>query len=199
MIFTGDNGTNSVLTSEFKGEQIRGGKGYTHDSGTHVPLIANWPGRIPGGQINEDLICFSDFFPTMVEAVGLKPKEITDGDGWSFWPQCRGEKGVKREWIYGYYFPRPYAKKSDDMYNHWEVRYARDKRHKLYDNGDLYDTMDDVMEKRVIAPDDGDEQARRAREKLRLVLDSYPNSGRGISYGRVKGTLRAPAKRETRN
>ncbi|MBA7674482.1 hypothetical protein ES703_82696 [subsurface metagenome] len=199
VIFTGDNGTNSVLTSKFKGEQIRGGKGYTHDYGTHVPLIANWPRRIPAGQVNDDLICFSDFFSTMVEAVGLKPKKITDGDGWSFWPQCHGEKGVKREWIYGYYFPRPYAKKFDDMYNHWEVRYARDKCYKLYDNGDLYDTVDDVMEEHVIAPGDADEQARRAREKLQAVLDSYPKSGRGVSYDKVKGTVIAPAEKATRN
>lgn len=199
VIFTGDNGTNSVLTSKFKGEQIRGGKGYTHDYGTHVPLIANWPRRIPAGQVNDDLICFSDFFSTMVEAAGLKPKKITDGDGWSFWPQCHGEKGVKREWIYGYYFPRPYAKKFDDMYNHWEVRYARDKRYKLYDNGDLYDTIDDVMEKHVIAPGDADEHARRAREKLQTVLDSYPKSGLGVSYDRVKRTSVVPAEKATRN
>jgi hypothetical protein len=85
------------------------------------------------------------------------------------------------------------------MYNHWEVRYARDKRYKLYDNGDLYDTVDDVMEEHVIAPGDADEQARRTREKLQAVLDSYPKSGRGVSYDKVKGTGVAPAEKATRN
>jgi arylsulfatase A len=46
IIFTSDNGTNSLLTSELHGRQIRGGKGHTHDYGTHVPLIVNWPGRV---------------------------------------------------------------------------------------------------------------------------------------------------------
>jgi arylsulfatase A len=189
VIFTGDNGTNSQLTSELNGEQIQGGKGYTHDYGTHVPLIANLPGQIPAGQLNEDLICFSDFFPTIVEAAGLKPKKITDGDGWSYWPQCLGEKGKKRDWIYGYYFPRPYAQKYDDKYNHWEVRYARDKRYKLYDNGDLYDTIDDVLEKSIIAPG-ANKPGDRARKKLQAALDSYPKLGRGVDYDKVKGTTK---------
>ena len=60
MIFTADNGTNSSLTLDFFGTQRKGGKGYTHDHGTKVPLIVNLPGRIQAGQVNKDLICFSD-------------------------------------------------------------------------------------------------------------------------------------------
>ena len=81
MIFTADNGTNSSLTLDFFGTQRRGGKGYTHDHGTKVPLIVNLPGRIQAGQVNKDLICFSDLFPTIVEAANLPAKKITQG-GW---------------------------------------------------------------------------------------------------------------------
>jgi len=188
VLFTGDNGTNAQLTSEFQGEQIRGGKGYTHDYGTHVPLIANWPDRIPAGQLNDDLICFSDFFPTIVDAAGLPAKTVTDGDGWSYWPQCLGKPGKKREWIYGYYFPRPYAKKFDDKYNHWEVRWARDKRFKLYDNGKLYDTVEDVMERRSVPLSQQPEKIISVRKKLQAALDAYPASGRGIDLERVKAS-----------
>ncbi|PHS00303.1 MAG: arylsulfatase A [Blastopirellula sp.] len=188
VIFTGDNGTNANIISEFQGKPLRGGKGYTHDYGTHVPLIINWPGVIAKSQLNDDLICFSDFFPTMVEAAQLKPKKITDGDGWSFWPQCLGKPGTKRETIYGYYFPRPYAKKFDDKYNHWEVRYARDKRFKLYDSGLLYDTIEDVEEQSPISVKQKNKQAKAARVKLQAVLDSYPTTGGGVDYKRVTGT-----------
>ncbi|MCZ6672611.1 MAG: sulfatase-like hydrolase/transferase [Verrucomicrobia bacterium] len=190
VIFTGDNGTNHLLTSEFMGEQIQGGKGFTHDYGTHVPLIANCPGKIPPGQVNDDLIAFSDFFPTIVEAAGVASKAVTNEDGWSFWPQCTGKEGTKREWVYGYYFPRPYSKKFDDMYNHWEVRYARDDRYKIYGNGDLYDTLEDVLEKRIIERESGNQQAERARKKLQKVLDSYPSAGAMIDYGKVQGTAK---------
>lgn len=186
VLFTGDNGTNQIITSELRGKQIRGAKGCTRDHGTHVPLIVNWPGRIPPGQSNNDLICFSDFFPTIVEAAGLKAKKTVDGDGWSFWPQCLGKPGKKHEWIYGYYFPRPYAKKLDNMFYHWEVRYARNKRFKLYDNGKLYNTVEDVLEKHPIAPDTASKQAQAVQEKLQSTLDAYPEQGLGIDYTKVR-------------
>lgn len=185
IIFTGDNGTNAVLASKLFGRTIKGGKGYTHDYGTHVPLVVNLPSRVPPGQVNEDLIAFSDFFPTIVDAAGLPPKDVRDGDGYSFWPQCLAQSGRKREWIYGYYFPRPYAAKLDNKYSHYEVRYARDKRFKLYGNGDLYDTADDVMEKTPLSTAVADSQLAAIRKKLQSALDIYPSKGQAVEHDRV--------------
>ncbi|MBT5706795.1 MAG: sulfatase-like hydrolase/transferase [Verrucomicrobia bacterium] len=189
IVFTGDNGTHDRLISNLNGGRVRGGKGFTHDYGTHVPLILNWPGRILAGQTNEDLICFSDFFPTLVESVGLPARLINDGDGWSFWPQCVGSEGKRREWIYGYYFPRPYAQQFDRKYQHFEVRYARDKRFKLYGNGQLFDTVSDVLEKSPISLDSGSSESEVARKRLTGVLKDHPSRGRGIDYNRVNGKM----------
>jgi arylsulfatase A len=191
MVFTGDNGTNSSITSEFQGKPVKGGKGYTRDHGTHVPLFVSLPGRIPAGQVNGDLVCFSDFFPTLVEAAALPPKEIARGDGWSFWPQCLGKPGRKREWIYGYYFPRPYSRRFDDKYSHWEVRWARDGRYKLYHTGRLYDTQADVLERNPLGDS---ESLAPVRKKLQAALDGYPEKGAGIDYERVVGSLKTDAK-----
>ena len=180
LIFTSDNGTNSILESNFKGQAIQGGKGYTRDYGTHVPLVVNWPGRLAGGRVVNDLVCFSDFFPTMVEAAGLKPKEIKDGDGWSFWPQCQGRPGRERDWIYCYYFPRPSAEKYNDKYSHYETQFARNVRYKLYDDGRLYDTIEDVLERQPIPLGDATPKAEKAREILQGVLYSYPKIGRKV-------------------
>jgi len=188
VIFTGDNGTNSQLASELFGEEVPGGKGYTHDYGTHVPLIVNCPGTIPAGLLDADLVCFSDFFPTIVEAAGLPPKEIADGDGMSFWARCQGREGVARQWIYGYYFPRPYSNRFDNMYNHWEVRYARDRRYKLYANGDLFDTIEDVMETSPLEPGEPNDRSEQARRVLQEALNAYPDSGENVDFGRVKAT-----------
>ncbi len=181
IIFTSDNGTNSVLTSELNGEQIQGGKGYTRDYGTHVPLIVNWPENVKEGQVIDDLVCFSDIFPTMIEAAGFPAKTIEDGDGWSFWPQCQGLEGRKRDWIYCYYFPRPSSKKYNDKYSHYEVWFARDKRFKLYSDGRFYDTVDDVLEKKPIAVGAADDAAESARQKLQAALDSYPEGGQMVN------------------
>jgi arylsulfatase A-like enzyme len=152
-----------------------------------VPLVANCPGHIPANQVSRDLVAFSDFFPTMVEATGLPPRSISDADGVSFWPQCEGERGNPREWIYGYYFPHPYAKRFNDSNNHPEVRYARDQRYKLYDNGDLYDTQTDVMEAKAIDLERAAPAVKQVQLKLEAALDYYPHQGAQIDHEKVRG------------
>ena len=98
-----------------------------------------------------------------------------------------GQQGTKREWIYGYYFPRPYAESFDNKYRHWEVRYARDERFKLYDNGDLFDTQSDVLEKSPLDPERSSPAAKRARKALQAVIDSYPSQGQAVDYSLVNG------------
>lgn len=137
--------------------------------------------KIAGRKVVEDLVCFSDLFPTLVEAAGLPPKKITNADGWNFWPQCEGKAGRKRDWSYGYYFPRPSSVKYNDKYSHYEVRFARDKRFKLYDNGEMFDTIDDVLEKRPIAIGKAGPPGMSARKVLQQALDSYPNAGRNAN------------------
>lgn len=195
ILFTSDNGTNAVLSSELHGREIQGGKGYTHDYGTRVPLIVNWPGEVKGGQVVDDLVCFSDIFPTLVEATGLPEKAISDGDGWSFWPRCQGGEGTERDWIYCYYFPRPSAKKYDNKYSHYEVRFARDKRFKLYDDGKLFDTIEDVLEKNALAPGAAGKAGEAARSALQKVLDSYPDSGLQVKRREEKKGTNAERKK----
>ncbi len=71
VIFTSDNGTEQGVTSIVNGEEFVGGKLTSTDAGTRVPLIANWPGVIPEGVVNDDLVCFTYFFPTLAEVAGI--------------------------------------------------------------------------------------------------------------------------------
>ena len=41
-----------------------------------MPLIVNWPGEIQGGRVIDDLVCFSDIFPTMVDAAKLPKNRL---------------------------------------------------------------------------------------------------------------------------
>ena len=100
LIFLGDNGTAVGITSMMGDSAVPGGKGKTTDNGTHVPLIANWPGVVPSGAVNADLIASTDFFPTLLEAAELDRPQTATPDGRSFYPQLRGESGQPREWIY---------------------------------------------------------------------------------------------------
>lgn len=166
ILFTGDNGTARGITSKKGSVSIEGGKGLTTDAGTHAPLVANWKGTIPAGRVCDDLVDFSDFLPTLVEAVGVKLDAGAVIDGRSFLPQLRGQNGRPREWIYCYYDPKMKAEK-------WSLKvFARDKKYKLYQTGELFDVQADPLEKRLIDANSAGPQAVAARGRLQTVLDS---------------------------
>jgi arylsulfatase A len=74
VVFLSDNGTDRDLVNTWgDGKKIRGGKGTLTDRGTHVPLMVRWPGHIKAGSTCDDLIDFSDLFPTLCELTGTPP------------------------------------------------------------------------------------------------------------------------------
>ena len=163
VIFVGDNGTNRNIKSKMQdGQIIQGDKGNTTDAGTRVPLIASWPGVIPEGKVCGDLVDFSDFVPTFAELTGASAAKSMILDGQSFLPQLRGEKGKPRKWIFCHYEPKWLGRQN-------AVRFVRDKRWKLYDNGNLFDIPSDVLEKN---PNPKSPEAASARKRLQAVLNS---------------------------
>ncbi|MCC9606102.1 sulfatase-like hydrolase/transferase [Blastopirellula sp. JC732] len=167
ILFVGDNGTNAPIVSELNGEKIKGGKGKTTDAGMRVPLVGYWPGHIPADKTCDDLVDFSDFFPTFADFAGVAlPGKV---DGQTFQPQLLGKPGTPREWFYCYYNPRPEKTKP--------VRFVRDQRWKLYDDGRLIDVANDVLEKHPIADLDATPGAKEAHVKLAAALKSMPKEG----------------------
>ncbi len=100
VIFLADNGTDKDLVNIWgDGKQVQGGKGTMTDRGTHVPLIVRWPGHIKAGSTCDDLVDFSDLFPTLCDLTGAAmPKEKINGR--SFAPQLFGKPGSPRQWIH---------------------------------------------------------------------------------------------------
>ena len=116
-----------------------GAKGRTTDAGTHVPLVANWKGTAPAGVVCDDLIDFTDFLSTLLDAVEL---EIPSGfvhDGLSFLPQIKGEEGNPRRWIFCHYDPK--------WGNRPKRRYVQNKKWKLYEDGRFFNLEVDILEK----------------------------------------------------
>jgi len=186
LVFTSDNGTDYRLVSELGGETIHGEKGTTLDDGSHVPLIVHVPGGA-GGRVLDDLIDFTDFLPTLADAADLTIPHREDLDGVTFWDRLEGNPGEPRDWIYTYYFPRPYTAGSFNPFAYPETTYARDKRYKLYGTGDLFDVTVDRHELYPLASDDTDCSA--ARTKLQAVLGSIPERGAEIRWGSVVGIV----------
>jgi arylsulfatase A len=156
IIFTTDNGTDKPITSKLGDRNIKGGKGEFTDAGTRVPLIINWRGTTPSGVVYDDLIDFSDFLPTLAEAAGAAMPSDRIIDGHSFFPRIRGEKGNPREWVFCHYWGNG-RKKAEAR------EFVRDKRWKLYDNGDLYDLNADIDEKTPIVKMSTETEAAQQR------------------------------------
>lgn len=167
LLFLGDNGTHSSVTSRFRGADYRGGKGTTTRRGTHVPLIASWPDVIRQGRVCRDLISSTDFLPTLCAAAGVPVPE--NSDGISFLPQLRGEAGTPRDWLYTWYSPRQRL----DL----TVREcAFDHDFKLYRDGRLFDLRADPFEEQapLAAPLTAEQAAAKA--KLQAAIDHFTDA-----------------------
>lgn len=182
LIFVGDNGTHSSVTSRFQNADYRGGKGTTTQRGTHVPLIVSWPAVITQPRVCRDLISSVDFLPTLCEAAGVEVPHKCDGV--SFLPQLRGERGRPREWLYHWYSPRQQV----DL----TVReFAFDEHFKLYRNGRFFDLQDDPFEERPLDIASLQGPAAEAADKLRKVLDSFAGA-RPVELDRAFEQSRKP-------
>ena len=165
VIFIGDNGTHRSITSQTKTGPVRGGKGYTFETGIHVPMFVSWPSKIAAGETCEDLIDFTDVLPTALDAAGV-PIEKELWDGRSFLPQVRGETGNPRKHIFCHYDPRWGPMKKTP------TRFVRDKQFKLYEDGRMFDVSIDPLEEHALEKDTDSTQPVRAT--LQHALDAVP-------------------------
>lgn len=164
LLFLGDNGTGTGVTSKFKGEPYQGGKGSSTVRGTHVPLIASWPGRVPAGRVNSDIVASTDFFPTLCEAAGASVPASAQ-DGVSFLPQLLGQKGQPRPWYYCWY-ARNGGLKPD-------FEFAMSTTHKLYRDGRFFNLTTDPFEKTSLDAKTATGTDAEAARALQAALDQY--------------------------
>ncbi len=99
VVFYSDNGGNvydlgdgMVATSN---APLRGGKATIYDGGTRVPCAVVWPGRIAPGSSTDALLSSSDWYPTLLEMMGIeRPREL-EFDGVSQVPVLLGGPAVR--------------------------------------------------------------------------------------------------------
>ena len=189
LIFMGDNGTGKAQDklSTIGGRNLSGSKGSMLECGGHVPLIANWPARMPAGKVSADLIDSTDFMPTFAELTGAKLPEKTLFDGRSLAPQLRGETGTKRAWIY------------NQLAAMW---YVRDAGWKLNEKGELFDMGGAPFTEKLVAASADTEASKAARARLTAVLaqlnpaGGIPDTGDGTGRHANKDKKKAKAKGE---
>jgi arylsulfatase len=68
--FTTDNGAENFTWPDGGQTPFAGGKGTALEGGFRAPAILHWPGRVPAGKIENQLVSGLDWFPTLVAAAG---------------------------------------------------------------------------------------------------------------------------------
>ena len=154
IIFSSDNGptyTGGADTPYFDSAKPfkteRGwAKGFLHEGGIRVPMIASWPGRITPGTTSNHLSAFYDVMPTLCEVVGQPIPGQSDGI--SFLPALLNKPQVEEHDYLYWEFP---------AYNGQQaVRLGKWKgiRKNIFDGNleiELYDLGADIQEQFNIA------------------------------------------------
>lgn len=80
VVFISDNGGPTAATSSSNGP-LRGQKGQMWEGGIRIPLMMQWPGRIPAGKVYDQPVISLDLHPTIVSAAGaaVSPEWKLDG------------------------------------------------------------------------------------------------------------------------
>lgn len=169
ILFTADNGTDRQIESTWKGQQIPGGKGDMTDMGTRVPLIAYWQGKTATGLVVDDLVDFTDFYPTLAEAAGISLGKDDPRDGYSFMPKILGQTERSRKWVLGYYQP---------YWGRFKVgKFVRTAQYKLYGDGRYYDLSEDLFEANDLSSDPSIVRSTTYLELARILKEVPPVPG----------------------
>jgi len=84
---------------------LRGAKGWMYEGGIRVPMIVKWPGKGKAGITCETPVISTDFYPSILEMLGLNQKPEVHPDGVSFAAAVKGETFARKPifWHFPHY------------------------------------------------------------------------------------------------
>ena len=121
-------------------------KGFLHEGGIRVPLIASWPGNIAPGTESDHISAFWDLLPTLCDVAGADIPE--DVDGISYLPELLGEGDQKKHPYLYWEFPESNGQQAVRM-EQWKAirKDIRDGNLEL----ELYNLETDIQEQQNVA------------------------------------------------
>ena len=180
LIFLGDNGTDTKVTTLNNGYEIQGSKGRTIKHASNVPLIINWNTRINDCRVSDALIDLTDFYATFEDILNVKNYESY---GKSLIPLLLDDSYLERDVLVTYYNPM------------WSTRgldrgiFAQSKDYKLYKKGEFFKYSEDIYEKRPISTINLTEKENEVFNLLKKSLDTIPDLPKE-NYNQWKERLR---------
>jgi arylsulfatase A len=101
VVFTSDNGPEVWNYEEARDYKhyamgpLRGLKRDLWEGGHRVPFVARWPGHIPAGAVNAEIICHADLMATAAAVAGAKLPNDAAEDSYNILPALLGQKLAK--------------------------------------------------------------------------------------------------------
>ncbi len=195
IIFTSDNGGNMYDRTARDGTQLgaggpegrkptnnaplRSGKASVYEGGIRVPAMVYWPGVVEQEAVSHQVITSPDYYPTILEMIGRKPKPGQIIDGISIVPALRGKR-LGREAVYGH-FPHnipvvPCEMASWIRKGDWKLIHFYKLDENFPNEYELYNLKYDIGEINNLA----DREPRRVREMLRMLNAHLRETGADV-------------------
>ena len=106
VIFTSDNGGNMYNevdgTTPTSNRPLRGGKATLFEGGIRVPCVISWPSVVQAGTTSDMILKSEDYYPTLIEAIDLKPQIDQQFDGVSILKALKGQH-MERKPVFTYF------------------------------------------------------------------------------------------------
>jgi arylsulfatase A-like enzyme len=92
-------GLNQKVATAGSNRPFRGYKFSTFDGGMHVPALVNWPGRVPAGKQNKEILMTADILPTVCGLTGAEVPNDRRMDGQDIWAVITEGKASPHEYV----------------------------------------------------------------------------------------------------
>lgn len=119
---------------------MKGRKGSTDEGGVRSPLFIRWPGKISANTIVAPIAGAIDLLPTLASLAGVTVSGTKSLDGIDLAPLLLPRARTSAEWP------------ERMLFSHWNGRVSvRTRRHRLDNNGELYDMIEDPGQKHPVS------------------------------------------------
>jgi arylsulfatase A-like enzyme len=153
IILTSDHGGLSNSGPENRRElattnlPLRAGKGHMYEGGIRIPVVVHWPGKVEACAVGDFPITGMDYYPTILDMLGLPLRPEDHVDGVSFVPGLMGQDGFNAERSFFWYSDIGRRKSTGD-YNAAVIRRGNYKLMEFFDQDrlELYDLSSDPSE-----------------------------------------------------
>ncbi len=138
LCFCSDNGPEGNSKAPGSAKHLRGRKRSLYEGGVRVPGIIEWPAKIKSSRTTNFPAVTSDYFPTIIDALGLKMPDKRPIDGVSLMPVI-SQKKEKR----GTYIGFQHGNQKSFVGDRYKIYRSRNNNWQLYDlSVDLAETKD---------------------------------------------------------